>query len=323
MNNNTKIKSLKKKLSRSLSLLLIIFMSSFFISFLQLNANKIPAVNESTPLKIYPASDPDTLFQGYEPALNITDYGNLYKYNQEVSVNNQQELNLTYYLDETHDWKASQTNISVNFIQDTRNWVNNSGFNAPIIFRVYEEAYTSHPYSAPHNPSSIVNTIIGPAPYNPTYMRAHFTQISFEKYYDYLYILDSDDNYYLITDVNASTSRYNVYSPWIPGDTMKLTYRADNSLEYYGYHMDYYEYVNESSNFDINSETWGFNYAENGVSGTNVYGSGECGNATAMYVGLYGEYKDYYEFDYTKGAFSELYQNITHILVLITTFHLD
>ena len=75
--------------------------------------------------------------------------------------------------------------------------------------------------------------------------------------------------------------------------------------------MDYYEYVNASSNYDIKSDTWGFNYAENGVSGTNTYGAGECGNATGMYVGLYGEYVDNYEFDYTDGAFSELYQNIT------------
>ncbi|MHA2288887.1 MAG: hypothetical protein ACXABG_08870, partial [Promethearchaeota archaeon] len=89
------------------------------------------------------------------------------------------------------------------------------------------------------------------------------------------------------------------------------TYSSDNIDEYYGYYVDYYEYINASSNYDINSDTWGFNYVDNGVSGTNTYGTGECGNATAMYVGLYGEYIDYNQFGYDNGAFSELYQNIT------------
>ena len=139
-------------------------------------------------------------------------------------------------------------------------------------------------------------------------MRAHFVNISFERYYDYFHILDENDANQLITDTSF---RSDVYSPWIPGDTMKFTYLSDNLDENYGYYMDYYEYINASSNYDINSDTWGFNYAENGVSGTNTYGAGECGNATSMYVGLYGEYINYDQFYYTEGAFSELYQNIT------------
>ncbi|MFX0047735.1 MAG: hypothetical protein ACFE8G_06145, partial [Candidatus Hermodarchaeota archaeon] len=290
--------------------ILTIFLSSSFFTTNSNNKAEDLDRNFNDISQIPVSADIDSvLFEGIELPLNITDYGNLYDSNQDVSLSNQEGLNLTYYLDEIHDWKASQINISVNDIYDTRNWVNNSGFNSPTIFRVYQEFETSHPYNQPHNPSSVIHTIVGN--HNPTYMRVHFKQLGFERFYDYLYVLDGSDQYHLITDVDNSTSRYNVYSPWIPGDTIQLTYRADNADPYYGYKVDYYEYVNDSSNYDINSDTWEFNYVENGASGTNIYGAGECGNATAMYVGLYGNYIDYYDFDYTQGAFSELYQNIT------------
>ncbi|MHA2050002.1 MAG: hypothetical protein ACW986_10330 [Promethearchaeota archaeon] len=245
------------------------------------------------------------LFQGSEPSLNITDTGNLYKYNQEVAVSEQEEVNLTYYLDSDHDWEVSTIETSITNIQDTRNWVNNSGFQSPTIFRTYQVSETTHPYAQGHNPNSVVDTITETG---ATYMRAHFVNISFERYYDYFLLRDDSNNNHLITDTE---NRTNVYSPWIPGDTLKFTYDSDSGTQYYGYYVDYYEFVNASSNYDINSDTWGFNYAENGVSGTNIYGSGEEGNVTGMYVGLYGEYNDIYDFDYTEGAFSEIYQNFS------------
>ena len=280
-------------------LLLMTILSVSMIFLIAPNNTKPSNSENSSETQVNSSSDDLPLFGGIENPLNITDYGNLYDYNKEVNVDNQQETNISYYLDDTHDWKASQINLSVNNIQDTRNWVNDSGFKAPNIYRVYVTGVeTNHPYNQPHNPSSIINTI-GPIAHNPTYMRVHFTEIAFERYYDYLYVQDGSSNNYLITDVNGTTPIYNVYSPWIPGDTIQLTYRADNQDNFYGYKVDYYEYVNASSNYDINLETWGFNYAENGASGTNTYGSGECGNATAMYVGLYGNFISYYQFDYT------------------------
>ncbi|MFW9781785.1 MAG: hypothetical protein ACFFFB_05820, partial [Candidatus Heimdallarchaeota archaeon] len=246
------------------------------------------------------------LFQGIEQSLNITDYGNLYKLNQEVSVSNAEELNLTYFLDTEHEWEVSKIETSVKNVEDTRNWINNSGFESPTVYRKYQTSETSHPYSQPHNPNSPVDTITETG---ATYMRAHFVEIGFERYYDYFYLRDGSDNDHLITDTSNITD---VYSPWIPGDTMKFTYEADNLDPYYGYYMDYYEFMNVSSDYDINSDTWGFNYVENGVSGTNKYGAGEFKNATGMYVGLYGELvTSPYAFSYTEGAFSELYQNFT------------
>ncbi|MFX1278161.1 MAG: hypothetical protein ACFFA3_02020 [Promethearchaeota archaeon] len=252
------------------------------------------------------ANDDSILFQGIEQYINITDTGNLYKTNQEVSLSNQESLNLSYFLDSEHDWQVSKIETSVNNIQDTRNWLNNSGFTSPTTFRKYQVSETSHNYTGPHNPNIVVDTITETG---ATYMRAHFTRIGFERYYDYFYLRDSGNNNHLITDTFNIT---NVYSPWIPGNTLKFTYEADGSVSNYGYHMDYYEFMNGSSDYDINSDTWGFNYAENGVSGTNTYGAGEHRNATGMYVGLYGEVDTLpYIFSYSEGAFSEIYQNIS------------
>jgi len=304
--NNSHFKKASALRIAYLTIILAIFLSS---SFLIPNTNNITEIDRdfNNISKIPLLADGDSvLFEGNEISLNITDYGNLYKDEQQVEVSNQESVNLTYYLDDIHDWEASQIDNSIYNVQDTRNWVNNSGFKLPTIFRVYQVSQTSsHPYSKNHQIVNSVDTITNSS---ATYMRAHFTDIGFERYYDYFFILDNNSQYQLITD---TFSRSDVYSPWIPGDTMEFTYLSDGSDEYYGYYMDYYEYINASSNYDINSDTWGFNYAENGVSGTNTYGAGECGNATSMYVGLYGEYLDYDQFDYTNGAFSELYQNIT------------
>ncbi|MCK4481450.1 MAG: hypothetical protein KAV01_13050, partial [Candidatus Lokiarchaeota archaeon] len=68
------------------------------------------------------------LFEGIGTALNINDTGVLYKSDQEIMISNQEDLNLSYYLDETNNWKVSRIETTINNLQDTRNWVNNSGF---------------------------------------------------------------------------------------------------------------------------------------------------------------------------------------------------
>jgi len=288
-----------------IALILVSILGSNFISDSKLEQN-IDNDNKSVTHYDLLISNGDTsLFQGIEPSLNINETGNLYKFNQEVAVSEQEEVNLTYYLDSDHDWEVSTIETIITNIQDTRNWVNNSGFQSPTIYRTYQVSETPHPYDQGHNPNSVVDTITETG---ATYMRAHFVNISFERYYDYFLLRDASNDDHLITDTE---NRTNVYSPWIPGDTMKFTYDSDSSGNYYGYYVDYYEFLNASSNYDINSDTWGFNYVENGVSGTNIYGPGEEGNATGMYVGLYGEFISQEEFDYTEGAFSEIYQNIT------------
>ena len=224
-------KSLLKKNSSlrvaNLIIILVIFLSS---SFLIPNSNNITEIDrEFNNLPQIPllADIDSVLFEGSENALNITDYGNLYNNERQVEVNNQESVNLSYYLDDLHDWEASQINNLIYNIQDTRNWVNNSEFKSPTIFREYQISQTTHPYSQNHPISSIVDTITEVN--NPTYMRAHFVNISFERYYDYFFILDENDQYQLITDTDY---RSNVYSPWISGDT--ITVNVDNNLIFTG-----------------------------------------------------------------------------------------
>ena len=86
----------------------------------------------------------ELLRNGVMQFINITDTGNLYKINQEVSLSNQEALNLTYFLDTEHDWQVSKIETSINNLQDTRNWINNSGFTKPTIFRKYQVSQTDH-----------------------------------------------------------------------------------------------------------------------------------------------------------------------------------
>ncbi|MCK4688438.1 MAG: hypothetical protein KAT66_09940, partial [Candidatus Lokiarchaeota archaeon] len=243
------------------------------------------------------------LFQGNEPALNITDTGNLYEYDQEISIVNQEEINLSYYLDDEHDWKCSKIEANIKNIQDTRNWVNNSGFEAPIIYRKYDSYESNHPYQQNKNPGDRFNTIYEPT---ATYMRAHFKNCSFERYYDFLYVYNNSfTEEYLVLDGN----RNNFYSPWIPGNTIEVTYDSDINIQWYGYYIDYYEFVNTSSNYDINSNTWNFNYEEI-PNGKNTYGAGEINGSAGMWVGLYSELISGGEYNYSAGAYSELYQDL-------------
>jgi hypothetical protein len=229
ISNNSLFKKASVLRIANLTIILAIFLfSSFFIP----NSNNITEIdkdfNKFSQIPLL-ANNDSVLFEGNEISLNITDYGNLYKYDQEVSLTNQEELNINYYLDDVHDWEASQIDNLIYDIQDTRNWVNNSGFKSPTIFREYQISQTTHPYSPSHPISSPVDTIIEGN--NTTHMRAHFVDIGFERFYDYFYILDKNDQIQLITD---TFSRSNVYSPWIPGDTMKFTYSSDSQDQYYG-----------------------------------------------------------------------------------------
>ncbi|MFX1344561.1 MAG: hypothetical protein ACFFAI_05610 [Promethearchaeota archaeon] len=309
MNQEKRFSSIKKKVN-SLGIIALIFFSLLFFNCMsnktfQSDDNISFDDQEEFRQELKNANGESIIFQGNEQPINITDTGILNKQNQEISLSNEEVLNLTYFLDSEHNWEASKIDTSIKNLQDTRNWINNSGFKSPTIFRKYQVSQTGHPYTQPHNPNNVIDTITETG---ATYIRAHFVEIGFERTWDYFFVRDGSNNDHLITDTYNIT---NVYSPWIPGDTIKFTYEADAADPYYGYYMDYYEFLNASSDYDINSDTWGFNYAENGVSGTNVYGAGETGNATGMYVGLYGEYVSHEEFDYTEGAFSELYQNIT------------
>lgn len=244
------------------------------------------------------------IFEGNASALDITDYGNSYKFNQEVSVNNESRTNLEYYLDSEHGWKVSEINNEIENIYDTRNWIKNNDFKSPIIFKKTLEAKTADPYENNRDEYNYNTTINEP---NARFMRVHFDYIEFEQYYDFLYVFNKSGIPYLIDDVNKT----NVFSPWIPGDTIHIGYHSDALINASGYKIDYYEFLNDSSNININNDSWAFNFKSMFGLTKNGFGSGMIGGISAMHVDLYSYYYNYGEFYYQEGAFSEIYQNFT------------
>ncbi|MFW9936802.1 MAG: hypothetical protein ACFFD5_04090 [Candidatus Thorarchaeota archaeon] len=247
------------------------------------------------------------LFEGNENPLNITDYGNLYSLNQEIQLSDEEDYNLSYYLDEVHDWSVSKIEHTVYNIRDTRNWINNSEFESPTIYRNYQVFESPHNYDNHHDPnwnSPDSEIYHGGA----LYIRAHFVNFSFEQGWDYLLVANGDDEVIMVNDSIA----YDVLTPWTPGNTLKIDYDSDNTNEVYGYYIDYYEFINDTSN--IGFEKWGFDYKKNYDLGINNYGPGEIGNESAMFVAMYPDFDyatSYDDFWYETGAFSEIYQNIT------------
>ncbi|MFX1436024.1 MAG: hypothetical protein ACFFAA_02305, partial [Promethearchaeota archaeon] len=246
----------------------------------------------------------DFLFQGIEDSLIINDTGNLYDLNQDISASNQEEINLTYYLDDVHNWQTSKIQIEVNNIQDTRIWINNSDFSPIIVFRVNETHASPHNYQSNRGRSQTLDPITHSG---AIAMRAHFTNISFEDGYDYMFIEDQNDTVYY-TDTGY---KLDFFSPWIRGDTLNCYFQTDYAIVDWGYEIDYYEFVNSSSNYEINSNDWIFNSTT--ITNTN-YGSGNIDGVDSMFVALNSELSadgDYWDAIYYDNSFSEIYQNIT------------
>ncbi len=277
------------------------------------NNNDLNAFDEIFKL----ADGNSNLVEGKLNPLNITDFGNLYNNSQSISLTNQEEINLNYYLDDSHCWKVSEISASVSNIQDTRDWVAEKDFyELDTPYRKYQSFQNidppgnpPHNYSYdldhdPSNPSNIHSTITETG---ASAIRLHFSRIEIETDWDLLCIYDESNN--LQFAFTGTTTDY--YTPWITTDTLKITINSDVSIQWYGYDIDFYDFYNETTNYYNYKNSWGYN---NGTSSRN-FGPGEIANNTAMYVTLLGEpYRDagypmsatYYEDD-----FSEIYQNLT------------
>ncbi len=249
------------------------------------------------------AAGESILIQGNENFLNITDYGNLYKINQEVSLTNQEELNLTYYLDDEHGWKISEIQNSITNIENTREWVNNSDIQNIIVFQENEIHESDHYYVTTKNRGNSIDTIYDE---RATSMRVHFRNISFVQDSNFIFIDDQDVIIYYVD----TGFKEDFYSPWILGNTLNIY--IESSGGDYGYYVDFYEFLNDSSNIEINEYSWGFNSIK-GIGTKTISGSSIMGNTSALYLGLYGvlsgsppQRSIYYQDD-----FIEVYQNIS------------
>ena len=319
MKKNFSYNSILKKASvpriaNRIIIIIIFLLSSFLIQ----NFNNIKEIDRDfndfsqTPL----LADADSvLFEGNEISLNITDYGNLYKYDQEVSLSSQDPTNVTYFLDDVHDWKSSEINFTIQDIHDTREWVSDADFydiEAP--FRTYisesnddPSGFPTHNYSADLSPTYFHTTI---SETGAIAMRLYFSRIEIETDWDLLFIYDGDDTLqYLFTGKET-----NFYTPWIRADTLKLSIDSDGTIEWYGYDVNYYEFYNSSStSYSQFESSWGYN--TNSLS--NNFGPGNISESSAMHVSLmsdpsrdtsspYGLRATYYGNDHV-----EIYQNIT------------
>ncbi|MBY9006804.1 MAG: hypothetical protein KGD63_08605 [Candidatus Lokiarchaeota archaeon] len=251
------------------------------------------------------------MFEGNIDPLNITDFGKLYNNSQSISLTNEEEYNLPYFIDTVHDWNASKIENSITNIQDTRDWVYENDFyelDAPYIR--YVSIDSAHNYSAdlddlPTIPANVHDNIteIGAAA-----IRIHFTQIEFQFNIDLLCIYDGVFD--LKTAFTGSDSDF--YTPWLAAETLLLTVTSDSSIEWYGYQIDYYEFYNESTNYYNYQSYWDFNNEDTWNPAN--FGPGDIGGNTAMYATLLaypyrteGKLAAYY----WEGDFAEIYQNIT------------
>lgn len=307
------LKSKKHKtLLISLILFLIIIINAEFLcwstQFIQNRNNKF---EDSTPydLDVKISNGEDFLFQGIESSLNVTDIGNLYELNQEIVGSNLEEIDLTYFIDETRNWKVSKIENNIKDIYDTKNWINNSGFQPVTIFREYQVFASSHnPYASNRDRLTTDNLI---QELGALYIRAHFTNVSFHNSgiaaeSDHLYIYNSTYYEYL----EFTGSRDDFYSPWVSGDTLDICYQSDNqNNDYYGYRIDYYEFVNSSSNLNANLKNWKFRFNPNTPWGANTMSSGVKHGVDAMFLGYHGDWANLESFIYYADTYSEMYQD--------------
>ncbi|MFX1443725.1 MAG: hypothetical protein ACFFHV_09955 [Promethearchaeota archaeon] len=312
-----------KKKIKNKGILEISFLSSIIVILFLIQINNISPllspnckVNENQNLTTFNDSlrisaDKDILFQGTEEALNITDYGNLYKPNQEVSLTNEEELNFSYDLDTVNNWKISKIENSISNIQDTRNWINNSDIYPITSFRVDYPLVKNYGYNEDENDNLV--TIDAPITAGATAMRVHFVNISFQYYLDYIFIEDENFvRYYIDTGFKED-----FFSPWIVGDSLRVYIESDNTGPNPGdgYIINYYEFINASSNSQINFYSWGSsNDVDSSVRTT--FGSGLMNGSTAFYLGMHGNSffdatYNTYRTTYYKGDYIEIYQNIS------------
>jgi hypothetical protein len=95
-----------------------------------------------------------------------------------------------------------------------------------------------HPYTIDYDNTWPI-TISG-----ATKIRAHITRYDLEGHYDFLKILDGSNNQ--ITDYSGGYGEHNVYdvwTPWVNGDTIKIRLATDYSVNYWGFNVDMVQYV--------------------------------------------------------------------------------
>lgn len=102
---------------------------------------------------------------------------------------------------------------------------------------VAQMAESAHPYTSNFDYTWTISASAGTSK-----MRVHFTQMQFEPNLDHLDVMDKNGT--VIQQYSNNTTAYDVWSPWVTGDTIKLRLVTDNSLNRWGFKMDKYDQQN-------------------------------------------------------------------------------
>jgi len=161
-----------------------------------------------------------------------------------------------------HELSDNKTSL-INHINSYSDWPSGGTCVCCAINRAYDllnqpsggvEVSLTPPVESPHNyPNNYDHTWIVSGPSNATRMRVHFTEIDVESGYDYVYIYDENDSLiisYTNTGWWPGNPRFNVWTPWVDGNIIKIRLTSDISVRRWGFKADRYEYVSNTSTSD-------------------------------------------------------------------------
>jgi len=296
-----------------ISLFVIIFLFFTISIFFTQKIHEIPYSQDKDKFNhIKTSSDDLVLAEGVNDPLNITDKAMLYD-NQEIILTGQNEKNLSYYL--ADEWEATKIETTFINISDKWNWVENGNLFPIDTFTVNESYESTHTFSSqieydPTVPSNIQSNITVSG---AIAIRVHFKNISFAADKDYLFMYNN--NYTLFYHEGGNgRERQNFYSPWIKGNQTLITINSEGGTSSYGYYIDYYEFINGSSEYYNNSEYWNENSYTLGSEEKIFSGYGNIKDKAAMYTNLIGSLKENpskFQAEYDSGDYIELYQNLS------------
>ncbi|TFG18633.1 MAG: hypothetical protein EU530_08620, partial [Promethearchaeota archaeon] len=250
------------------------------------------------------------LYTGTQDALVINETA-IFSNSEHFEIGNGTHAGITsqnaeFPIDATHDWEGFYYNATISNIVDERDWIENGniGSNTGLIYssQISQSEDSGPSYGKNLNPATILATFDGT---DCDYMRIHFVLLEVEYYWDALYISDQDDT---IIDYYAGYYT-DFYTPWYSATELKISMDSDNTVELYGYSVDYFETYNGSM-FTIDSSDWTY-FEDTITDASRLYGStAEQSNHSALGVVIEG-IDSAPSYSYEDGDIAGFYQDFT------------
>ncbi len=311
-----KFSKLDRKLHKLIFITAFIFISistssiPLFQEQKDVKSNVNPPKNVSNPPKSSDLFENDILYTEDEDALIINETA-LYSSNQHITIGNGTNPLISseyseYPIDTSHGWEGYFYNATISDIRDERDWIKNGHIGSITQLsptsQVSQSEDSGPSYGKNLNPSNYLATFDG---IDCDYIRIHFDLLEVEYYWDSLFISDQDNT---IIDFFAG-SYSDFYTPWYSATQLKISMSSDNTIELYGYSVDFFE-TYDGSMFAIDSANW--NYYENTIDDpSRLYGgSYEIGNRSAIGAVIEG-IDSAPSYSYEDGDEAGFYQDLT------------